>query len=275
MSSSSAQPAEVEIPSLAAAVPRLAANVSSLMKLCKSDTAPCRRVRPKFSASVLNGFGDASGTAFGDASQFQNSSDIHFQFGQWMSSVTQEESSNWQEFTSLVEHLEERNSDGQPCDAEAFMFTDNSAAEAAFWKGTSKSRKLLHLVLRLRQLEMTTGMILHSIHVSGKRMIAQGTDGLSRGDHLTGALAGQSLTAFMLLQLGVFERSPTLKEWAVQTLGGCDPFFFNRKIGLMNQLDKRPVCGVQHQQQPMLLSKGLAALGTNDPTCHMCCSCQD
>jgi len=204
---------------------RLAADVSSLMKLCESDAAPCRRVRPKFSASVLHGFGDASGTAFGATSQFQNSSDVHFQFGQWMSSVTQEESSNWREFTKLVECLEERGSDGQLHDAEAFMFADNSTAEAAFWKGTSKSRKLLDLALRLRKLEMTTGMILHIIHVSGKRMIAQGTDGLSRGDHSTGAMAGQSLTAFTPLQLGAFKRSPALKEWAVQTLGGCDPFF--------------------------------------------------
>ena len=34
------------------------------------------------------------------------------------------------------------------------MFTDNSTAEAAFWKGTSTSPYLFELVLELKQLEM-------------------------------------------------------------------------------------------------------------------------
>eukprot|EP00978_Attheya_sp_CCMP212_P002155 scaffold4461_cov48-Attheya_sp.AAC.1 len=59
------------------------------------------------------------------------------------------------------------------------MFTDNSTAEAAYWKGTSKSRKLFELVLMLKKLEVKYDIILHVIHVSGKRMMAQGTDGLS------------------------------------------------------------------------------------------------
>ncbi len=59
------------------------------------------------------------------------------------------------------------------------MFTNYSTTEAAYWKGTSKSRKLFDLVLRLKKLEVEHDIILHVIHVSGKRMIAQGTDGLS------------------------------------------------------------------------------------------------
>ena len=47
-------------------------------------------------------------------------------------------------------------------------------------EGTSKSRKLFELVLRLKKLEVKYHIILHVMHVSGKRMIAQGTDGLSR-----------------------------------------------------------------------------------------------
>ena len=58
---------------------------------------------------------------------------------------------------------------------EIFMFT----AEAAFWKGTSESRELDELVLWLKRLELEEDLLLHVIHISGKRMIWQGTDGLS------------------------------------------------------------------------------------------------
>jgi len=206
-------------------VPRLHEDVAALLKLCESETSPWRRVRPKSTAAVMCGFGDASGTAFGATSQFQHSSDLHYAFGQWITSVAEEESSNWREFTNLVEHLEERGSKGLLDDLEAFMFTDNSTADAAFWKGSSKSKKLLGLVLRLRQLEMRTGMTLHVAHVSGKRMIAQGTDGLSRGDHSKGVMAGKAITTFVPLHLGAFERSQELQSWVEFILSDCSPKF--------------------------------------------------
>eukprot|EP00978_Attheya_sp_CCMP212_P037942 scaffold183200_cov67-Attheya_sp.AAC.3 len=86
-----------------------------------------------------------------------------------------------------------------------FMFTDNTTAEAAYWKGTSHSRKLFELVLRLKKLETKNDLVLHMIHVSGRRMIAQGTDGLSRGDHLQSVMQGLPMTAFMPLYLDLFE----------------------------------------------------------------------
>ena len=39
--------------------------------------------------------------------------EFHFQFGQWISRVTEEESSNWRELTNLVEYLEERGAQGE------------------------------------------------------------------------------------------------------------------------------------------------------------------
>ena len=76
-----------------------------------------------------------------------------------------------------MEYLEGRAELGLLDDAELFMFTDNSTAERAFWKGSSHSPKLCELVLRLRTLEMHSGVIIHIIHVSGKRMIKSGVDG--------------------------------------------------------------------------------------------------
>jgi hypothetical protein len=77
--------------------------------------------------------------------------------------------------------------------SEIFIFTDNITAEAAFWKGNLLSPLLFDLILRLRKLEMDCIMIIHVIHAAGKRMIDQGTDGLSRADHTTGAIIGRDI----------------------------------------------------------------------------------
>ena len=96
---------------------------------------------------------------------------------------------------------------------EIFMFTDNSTAEAAFCKGTSSSPLLFELVLELKRLEVESDLILHVIHVSGKRMIAQGTDGLSRADHLEGVMQGKPIENFIPLHLNAFEREKGLSTW--------------------------------------------------------------
>lgn len=169
------------------------------------------------------------GSAFGATSQFQHSACVHFQFRQWITLVSLEESSNWRESANVVEHLEGLGAAGELQDAEVFVFTDNSTTDAAFWPGASKSKKLLSLVLLLRKLEMITGMLLHIPHVSGKRMITQGTDGLSRGDHSAGAMTGQSLATFVPLHLGVFDCSPALLNWTQETLVNCEPTFLSPK----------------------------------------------
>jgi hypothetical protein len=110
---------------------------------------------------------------------------------------------------------------------EIFMFTDNSTAEAAFWKGTSTSPKLFELVLTLKRLELDHDLILHVIHVSGKRMIAQGTDGLSRADHSEGVMQGRPIQDFVPLHLCPLEREPSLKNWIAQVTKGLDPTFLD------------------------------------------------
>jgi hypothetical protein len=71
-------------------------------------------------------------------------------------------------------------------------------------------QSLFSLVLRLRLLEMQAGWKLHVIHVAGTRTIRQGSDGLSRGDLLTGVMAGQSMLSFVPLHLSATERFPLL-----------------------------------------------------------------
>jgi hypothetical protein len=73
-------------------------------------------------------------------------------------------------------------------------------------------------VLQLKHLELEFGFMLHVIHVSGRRMISQGTDGLSRGDVTTGVLQGQPMLSFAPLHLSATQRSPGLISWCVSWL---------------------------------------------------------
>jgi hypothetical protein len=122
-------------------------------------------------------------------------------------------SSNWREFVNLVDSLEVEVRDKGLTDCEIFLFTDNTTAEAAYWKGTSKSEPLFDLVLRLRLLEIQSNLIIHVIHVAGTRIQAQGTDGISRGDKSMGVMRGIPMEDFCPLHLTTLERSPELKVW--------------------------------------------------------------
>ncbi|KAL7574950.1 hypothetical protein ACA910_010773 [Epithemia clementina (nom. ined.)] len=100
-----------------------------------------------------------------------------------------------------------------PPGTEVFVFTDNSTAEAAFFKGTSTSKLLFKLVLRLKSLEMTGSSFVHLIWVAGTHMIAKGTDGLSWGDLMHGVLAGVDMLQYVPLNLTPEERQPGLIEF--------------------------------------------------------------
>ena len=57
---------------------------------------------------------------------------------------------------------------------------------------------------------------IHLSHVSGKRMIAQGSDGLSRGNLAEGVMRGADMKGFIPINKTAFERSPELQEWLTQ-----------------------------------------------------------
>ena len=74
-------------------------------------------------------------------------------------------------------------------------------------------------------LTTSAGLILHVVHISGKCMIAQGTDGLSRGDHTEGVMQGRGMGTYMLLHLSALQRSPSLQLWMSQAFGPVEPVF--------------------------------------------------
>jgi hypothetical protein len=93
---------------------------------------------------------------------------------------------------------------GKVKDAEVFLF-DNTTAEAVFYQGNSTSRTLFELMLQLWKVEMDGGLNLRVIHVTGSRMIEQGTDEGSRGDLTQGVMAGEPMLKYVPLHLTALE----------------------------------------------------------------------
>ncbi len=216
------------------AVPRLASDVEGLLLLLASPTPPVRTIRASSLITVYYGFGDASGAGFGDT--LLTPKGVTYRCGIWGDDL-QAQSSNYRELFNLTEAMEAHaatfqfhhlqnlvttleNMAGNDAwlSAEIFMFTDNAVAEAAFYKGSSSNKKLFELVLRLRKLEVNFSLRLHLIHVSGKRMQAQGTDHLSRGIMHTGVLGGVRMLDFIPLHLSAVDRSSTVVEWCTSWL---------------------------------------------------------
>jgi len=198
-------------PKLVTPVPRLLSDLEVLNEFFSTPEPPYRFVRGGKMTLVKYGFGDASKSGFG--STIETNDGIAYRYGVWSSS-TQEESSNFRELENLAESLEMEGSLEKLTGCEIFLLTDNSTAELAFFKGTSSSPKLLKIIIRLRRLEMHSKCKINFIHVAGSRMIAQGTDGLSRGDLGEGVMKGSSMLSFVPLHLSAIHRSAHLLTWA-------------------------------------------------------------
>ena len=204
-------------PELVDAVPRLGMDLKAIGELLIGDEPVHRLVRGDKVKSAKFAFGDASGEGFGSSWEGNEGDNgdcngINYRFGTW-DEGTSRQSSNYRELRNLTDTLELMASDGTLRGTELFLFTDNSTAESAFDKGSSSSRLLFELVLRLRKLEMNEACKIHLSHVSGKRMIVQGSDGLSRGNLAEGVMRGADMKGFIPINKTAFERSPKLREW--------------------------------------------------------------
>lgn len=187
--------------------PRLLSDTRALWQILEPEVVPCVGLRARNIVSVIFGFGDASGTGLG--ATFTCGGGFNYRIGVW-GSLEKDESSNWKEFANVVDSLTDEAESGNLKDTEVFMFTDNSTVEACSYKGSSSSPKLLSLIIRLKAMTTRFGVKLHIFHVAGTRMIAQGTDGESRGYLALGVMAGESMTGFIPIHLTAVDRHPGL-----------------------------------------------------------------
>jgi hypothetical protein len=85
--------------------------------------------------------------------------------------------------------------------------------EGALYKGNTPSRKLFDLIVRFRKVQIECDAEIIVSHGLGTRMIAQGTDGVSRGLLTEGVTTGVDMLTFIPLHLSALERNPLLVEW--------------------------------------------------------------
>ena len=203
-----------DAPSVVEGLPLLLEHVDTLLALMSEEHPSLRLIRgaKKPALEVLYVFGDASGAGFGASWTMPNSEAVGYRYGIW-GREGQDTSSNYREFRNLVETLEEMGARGDLEGREIFVFTDNMVSESIASKGSSASKALYELVVRVYKLEMTCRCNISFIHVAGTRMIAQGTDGLSRGEMYEGVMNGQPMLSFVPLHLSAVERSPALLDW--------------------------------------------------------------
>ena len=152
-----------------------------------------------------------------------------YRIGIW-DSDTESETSNFREFENVVETLEEEAEKGNLRGAEVFMCTDNSTVESALYRGTSSSKKRFSLVVRLRKLEMQEQAHILVSHVSGVQMMAEGTDGTSRGQLKEGVSVGENLLGFIPWNENGLERTEALKPWLESGTGKDIEFFDPRRM---------------------------------------------
>ena len=191
-------------------VPRFKDDLEALLSLTAAESPAVMTVRCKHVITAFYGFGDASSGGFG--ATVERIGGVVGRFGLW-GSDEESESSNYRELLNLVETVEEEARGGHLKNAELWLFTDNSTAESCFVKGSSTSKLLHQLIVRLRKVEMHHGFGLFLVHVAGTRMIDQGTDGLSRGVLMEGVMRGEDMLSFVDLATSAVQRHPPILEY--------------------------------------------------------------
>jgi Reverse transcriptase (RNA-dependent DNA polymerase) len=132
---------------------------------------------------VTSLFGDGSGTGAGGTITFGAPSQTITWMGAWTSS--NDRSSNWRELRTVLASLQHIY--GLPevrariAGSTVLYFTDNMVTYYVCYSNRSRSPALHQLIMAIRELESVLQVALEVIHIPGIVLIAQGTDGLSRG----------------------------------------------------------------------------------------------
>ena len=198
-------------------VPLLQWSIGVLKQLTR-DPKPIRRpIRARKGTSVVYGFGDASGDGFGSSFKIRGAN-ISVRHGVWCSRIS-EESSNYREFRNLLDAIRIEAEEDKLYGTEVWMFTDNWVAEACYSKGSCHSKALNAMVAELHILAMNHGFTLEIVHVAGTRMIAQGTDQLSRGEFQAGVMGGEQMLSYIPLNQGAVEQHQDLIHWVKSWAG--------------------------------------------------------
>jgi hypothetical protein len=173
------------------------------------------------SGTLVTTWGDGSGTGAGGTMEIRDGAEptpMLTWMGTWSPSV-QSFSSNWRELRTLYQTLLRQKSNSALEGSTVFYFTDNLVSYFIMSSGSSTSPALHKLVLQIKRLEMYLCCHLEVIHVPGKLMIHQGTDGLSRGLWMTPERTRWSSLKESSIALHSVPFGWPLAKWAESTIG--------------------------------------------------------
>eukprot|EP00980_Cylindrotheca_fusiformis_P025576 scaffold14111_cov133-Cylindrotheca_fusiformis.AAC.3 len=176
---------------------------------------------------------------------------LSYQTGIWKYKAT---SSCSFEFRNLLDSLRREGEAQRLQDAFVLFMTDNKAVEDTLFKGSSKSPELLSMVQEFHKLEMEFGFVALVVHCAGTRMVAQGTDGLSRGGLNEGVMGGKPMDSFLPLHLNAFELHPDLLPW-VKTWAGPQAVFLSPEDWFLRAHDlvlPSDDTSLQHSWEPII-----------------------
>ena len=230
------------VPKTVAMVPRLQSDMDALEQIFMGATPIQVIERPVAGARCLAfGGGDASGEGFGSLISPLDMPPL-LRRGFW--DVIG--SSNWREMRNLLEAIREEARLGRLVGFDVWLTTDNSTAEASFYKGRSSSPELDAMILELRLLAIAGNFVVHLVHIAGTRMIELGIDALSRGELHLGALADATVARVIPLHLHPLERSEGLSHWLSlwipsYEVASPEDWFYNAHEGGRYDIPTRPL----------------------------------
>ncbi len=197
------QSAQADYPERTPITQELLAHVRALSILFKADTPLELPIRPTDSGKIRYFLGDASAEGFGSGTQFPNL-EVRQKDGLWDPDFA-EGGSNLREATAQANHLLTEIRAGLHDGCELWMGTDNAVWSYVWTKGMSTAKHLFDLALELKIVAREHEVYIHSVHISGDRMIASGIDGWSRGNYDLGVSLGYDIRDFLPLHLSAWE----------------------------------------------------------------------
>ena len=118
-----------------------------------------------------------------------------------------------------MEVVEEEVEAGRVEGVELFFITNNSVAEAVYYRVKSRDKDIFDLMLQLVYLYLSVYFRLHIIWVAGKRKIAAVIYGFSSDCLTDGTALPSSILDFMPLNSTAFERSVSILPWVQTWIG--------------------------------------------------------
>ena len=167
-------------------------------------------------------WGDGSGTGTGGTVQLvaqgEDLMSVEAWMGIWEPQVFHF-SSNWKELRTLLHTLEREELSDRLRGCTVFYFTDNLVSYYIAHSGGSTSVELHKLIRRLMFLLIKLDIHLEVVHVPGRHMISQQTDGLSRGLAFSNSRLSRSPREELLRLFRGLRYTPDLIPWLMTMTG--------------------------------------------------------